>query len=418
MPLQFKSTSRLLAESYDRLIRNTGITNVSPGGTARTILEILAEYQGEQNQLLQTNLLQAFVTRATGEYLDRIGEVYGLTRRSSTLPIDRTTSNFKFFLDEATGLTAQDLADEANQYLTLNNLTDENITANGFIIPNNTTITSLGGVEYATTETATFVTSDTEVYVPVVGSVPGKAGNVGAGQLKTHDLANVSVGFTPIASVILADNDLPITSGTNRETDQNFRFRIVNATVGNAGANETSIRLAALSVPGVRDVRLRRYSFGIGTFSVFIIGDHPIVSDGLLGAVRAAVQRKSAAGIKVYVDRPTYKGMEFELEIFYKLGIAEAAKLNLQRSIRRTVVNYINNIIIGGKFIVNELIQRVLGLSESIEDMRIISMRLGTYNIDSNVNKESSSVLITNQTLDWDEQFYCHTGLVSICESR
>ena len=55
------------------------------------------------------------------------------------------------------------------------------------------------------------------------------------------------------------------------ETDDNFRYRIVNQCLTLATSNETAIRLTALTVEGVNDVILKPYSMGAGSFTVIVL---------------------------------------------------------------------------------------------------------------------------------------------------
>jgi len=416
MPLEFKNKAQLLTEAYDKLIQNTNITNLAPGGTARALLEIITDGQASQNVQLESNILQGFVSRATGQYLDLLGEMFGLSRDAATYAIDRSKTNFRFYIDPATGLNASTLRANAAAYLTANSITDANILANGFTIPQGITITSTGGASYKTLESVTMITTDTEAYLDIMSNDLGELGQVGANQLNVHNIVERSPGFVNIGRLILCTNTQPISNGAERENDQNFRFRISQASVGSANANETAIRLATLSVPGVRDVILKPYSFGIGTFSVFVLGDHPIISTGLLDAVRAAAETKAAAGIRVLVERPTIRGIELSIDIKFVLATGISEKQSITRAVRDSAINYINNISIGGDFIVNELIQQVMDVSENIKDIKLRNPSIGEFDVTSSKNRKVQPILLANQTAEWDEQFYTNNTLLRICE--
>ena len=65
------------------------------------------------------------------------------------------------------------------------------------------------------------------------------------------------------------------------ETDDNFRYRIVNQCLTLATSNETAIRLTALTVEGVNDVILKPYSMGAGSFTVIVLSDEDVTSTGI-----------------------------------------------------------------------------------------------------------------------------------------
>lgn len=415
MAIFIKEPNEILGEAYTRLLEKTPIKKLTPGSTARALLEIIADEQGALYSDLSFNVAQSFVSKAVAENLDLIGALLGVTRRGALTAIDSTHSNFRFKIDPATGLDGSDIADRVNDWLSRNARNSDFVTATTFTIKSGTRINSDTGVVYATIENAVFGANDVQVFVPVISLSNGDAANVGAGALTGHSILDEQQEFTPVASVLLCENLAPITNGADLEGDEDYRFRIVNSTLASENANDTAIRLAALSVPGVADVSVRNFSHGVGSFSVFIIGIDPLVSDGTINAVRGVVTEKAAKGIRVEILRPVYRSIEPTISLQFIAGSGEAQRSGVKTDVRRVVANYINSIEMGGALIMNRIIQEIFSVSNIIVDANISHMLVGEYNVDTKALERRSEIFVVNQTLFWDEKFYTTPSLITIC---
>jgi len=415
MAIFIKEPNEILGEAYTRLLEKTPVKKLTPGSTARALLEIIADEQGALYSDLSFNVAQSFVSKAVAENLDLIGALVGVARRGALTAIDNTYSNFRFKIDPATGLDGSDIADRVNDWLTRNARSSDYVTATTFTIKSGTRINSDTGVVYATIEDAVFGANDVQVFVPVISLSNGETANVGAGALTGHRILDEQQEFTPVASVLLCENLAPITNGADLEGDEDYRFRIVNSTTGSENANDTAVRLAALSVPGVADVSIRNFSHGVGSFSVFVIGVDPVVSDGTINAVRGVVTEKTAKGIRVEILRPVYRSIEPTISLQFIAGSGEAQRSGVKTDVRRAVANYITGVEMGGALIMNRIIQEIFSVSDIIVDANISHMLVGEYNVDTKALERRSEIFVMNQTLFWDEKFYTTPSLITIC---
>ncbi|WP_336245965.1 baseplate J/gp47 family protein, partial [Mangrovimonas futianensis] len=110
-------------------------------------------------------------------------------------------------------------------------------------------------------------------------------------------------------------NNYGIVNGSDQESDDRFRFRIANSLVAAEQANFTSVRLAALSVPGVADVQFVNGVNGTASFDLYVKALSTEPSVGLLGSVQAAVELVTAFPIRVFVRAPLLVGLEFFLHL-------------------------------------------------------------------------------------------------------
>jgi uncharacterized phage protein gp47/JayE len=415
MAIFIKDPNEILAEARTRLIENTEVTNIDPGGTARAIVEVVAASQGDQYTDLSFNINQAFVSNALGENLDLIGVLLNVRRGEQTRAHDTTYKNFRFFIDPATQFAGADVAAIANSWLNQQGKGSNFVDVDSFTVPAGTTINNRAGGPFTTTEDAVFGPGDTEVFVPVQATVLGILGNAGPAALNTHNLAEEHSEFTPVANIILSDNLLPITNGKDIENDDSYRFRIINQALASRHANITAVRLSALSVPGVSDVNIKNFSHGVGTYSVFVLSIDPIVSTGTLNAVQAAVAQTSAAGIRAVVQSPIYRGLEMNVSLEFFPDVGQIQRDEIKAAVRQTVVDYVNNIEMGTGFIVNRVIQVTLDVSNRIKDAHVANMFIGEYNSDTAVNERRFPVFVVNQNLFWDEKFYTNAGMITLC---
>lgn len=160
------------------------------------------------------------------------------------------------------------------------------------------------------------------------------------------------------------------------ETDTNYRSRIVNQVYVAAGANLTSIRLKALSVEGVRNVLIQPYSHGAGSFCVYVIADNPETPQTILNAVEKVVNDTRAFGVFAEVKSPPLVPVELKVRLIFSDKASDAEKNSIRQAARQNIKSYIDNIELGGSFIVNELVQRTMAVSEKITDIEISSLRV------------------------------------------
>lgn len=177
------------------------------------------------------------------------------------------------------------------------------------------------------------------------------------------------------------------------ETDESYRKRITHQTLVLARANETSIRLAALTVEGVEDVVLKRYSHGPGSFTVVPVyanlGDTEIISD-----VNEVVLSVASYGEKIVVKPPSLKYVKLDISLTYSLNVNDTEKQSMAATVREEVVKYLNSLKVGESLIINELTQRIMQVDE-----RIMNYSCNNFKINNQM------CLFINQGSRWDEKF-------------
>ncbi|MCD7910947.1 hypothetical protein KC480_05330 [Bacillus velezensis] len=88
-----KSVQEVLKDAAISISENTNITNFSPGSIARSIVEAISPEIGSSGDTTRTSLYdfaqqvldEGFISKANGEYLDLIGDLFNYSRRSEQI---------------------------------------------------------------------------------------------------------------------------------------------------------------------------------------------------------------------------------------------------------------------------------------------------------------------------------------------
>lgn len=390
----------LLSRSRNYLESNTELRAFSPGSIARSILEAYTDVAGEIMQTLDQEVVSSFISSAFGDDLDKVGKLVGTERNQTQYALGQVT----FEIDPLSGKTLSDLKDIIFQ--------KTGVLPGTIVIKAGTEITNANGtILYNTVSDITL--DDSPVSADALSSNIGSAGNIASGELSRF--SNVSDSLIYIIDFLLVSNKAPIDSGANDETDENYRFRIINAFASAARANTNSIRLAALSVPGVADVRVRNYEYGIGSVGVFVISESPIVSQGILNAVQQSVTNAMSVGERAIVSAPSYRAVRMQIRLEFKPTTNVGDKDGICITVRDNAINYINNLELGEELIINRVGQIILDTSDQIQDYTIEKFGFGEYNFQTGLIDYYQPALVVNQPLAEIEKFVTNTKLLSTC---
>lgn len=368
-----RNFDEIYRQIYQDVLNNTPITNMSPGSTARVIVDSISSRFAELYNSIDAYNKAAYLSTATGPYLDYLGGLLGVTRYQSTRAYSGT-NNFHFYIDPNSGQSIGSLITKVRSETGLSTL-------NSIVITNGTEVSQPGtnGVSYTTTEAVTLIDGTNGVYVPVIAEGTGSSYSVAANTLIKHNISTNQWELYSISDYILCTNDAAISTGMDYESDDNYRLRIMEARLSNVTGNIVSIRNAALSVPGVVEVIINQRTEGIGTFDIIIMSAYPIIDDHILAAVNEAISRVVSAGIKYIVKTPEYLAIELKIKLHFQpvAGVEEQNSIN--SNVRKAVIDYTNNLGVGGEWIVNEVIQRSMDISNNIKDLECQRFRVRKY---------------------------------------
>ena len=219
---------------------------------------------------------------------------------------------------------------------------------------------------------------------------------------ETYDILTNSmvIGFVSRAEGVFLDEigKLVDCDRYPEEDDDNYRYRIVKQNQNLATANEIAIRLACLSVDGVNDIEFKDYLRGIGTFDVYVITNDPEPSQEILNNVQEMINQKQAKGNDGKVLSPRIITIDMDINlIFY-----EGTSMDIQRNIRQEVISriekYINNQRMGGKIIINQLIEQIMSSDQNYEGNKIKNTQI------NNIYINNDMVFVRDMHFYWDER--------------
>lgn len=180
----------------------------------------------------------------------------------------------------------------------------------------------------------------------------------------------------------------------DKETDDNYRYRITQQCLVLATSNETAIRLTALTVDGVKDVVLKPYSMGTGSFTVIVLSDQDVTEDGILDMVDAKLQEIHGYGIRYNVVSPTLTYVSIKHRIFLSDKLSDIEKQEIRYEVQTALVKYLSSLSIGEDIVTDRITQIVMNVSEDI---------IQEANVDFYINGEKA--LYVNQSCRWFERF-------------
>ena len=152
-----------------------------------------------------------------------------------------------------------------------------------------------GAARYVTTEDATLPANSLSLDVPARAETPGAAGNALAG--------TVTVLVTPSAAVESVTNSAAFTGGTDGESDDALRARLLQRCAQPAnGTNAAWYRQLALSCAGVASANVVPRANGVGTVAVYLGGKGGAASAEAVQAVKELIGDKREINVDVTVE--------------------------------------------------------------------------------------------------------------------
>lgn len=345
-----KSFFDMVQDGLKYLSKNTPVTYFSDGSIAKALVETNCLEISRLQDYVATSFQNAFLSSATGVYLDMWGETLGLPRlkeRRATALVEDGAVRF-YILN---GTLGSKLPHPTNPGLGL--------------IPAGTIVSNLtDSVNYLTTEDVTFPVNSKSVYVSVSASGTGVGSNVGVNQLVVHNLNNTEV------KVI---NDTAITTGRDVESDEEYRYRLTRAMTSRYGSNLAAIEVASILSPGVSRAEILQYARGAGTFDVLLIPQGNRVTTTTKENTRRALEQVSAYGISFQVREPEYVPIKITLQLSYIKGVTEAEKIVLSNEVESSILGYLAEIPLGGELIINQIRAASL-VNSKIKDVKILEL--------------------------------------------
>jgi uncharacterized phage protein gp47/JayE len=380
MTIRPRDFDEMVADGLDYLTANTEITFLEQGSIARSMIDAPMLELSRLQDFVVTNYDNSFLSAASGPFLDLFGDGLGVQRRTDlSATVFKEDGAIRFYVRTGTlGQRARDSEDSTQGR-----------------IPRGTIVSNANGdIQYSVKEDTTFPHNVKSVFVGATALVTGSGANVGPNQLVVHNLADRNIFVT---------NDLAISSGADQESDDDYRFRLSRAFSTRFSNSRSAVQVAATSVNGVVQVNLYPFARGAGTFDVLVIPRGNKLPKSVADAAARAVDRVTAFGISPRIREPEYVDVSLTVRIRYDKGVGEGLKDALRDQVQSAILNYIGNIPMGGELIVNQLRSSVLGVSDEIIDLTLLSLCI-----------DGRPQAIRNQKLQPDELYTPSTKIEAV----
>jgi len=367
MVIRKRTFEDLQAQAAEFLLNNTDITMLSPGGTARALIDITTQHLSEFYDTLDTDVSMAFLSTSNGFFLDLIGQIFNVSRGTSdSVSVFRQDKNIKFYASSSGTALSKLLPAQK--------------------IPAGTTISNTNGtITYTVTRDENFSSVATFVFVNAQSDQSGVSANIGAGLLSSHDLVSSGISVTNVA---------PISQGAGTEDDDSFRARISAAATAFETSNETAVRLAVLSTPGVADVEFHPFARGSGTFDLFVIPEGNRVPTATKNLIESRVANAAAYGVSFQVREPDYVPIRVEVAIRFRRTALDGQKQFILSQAEQSILQYIGGIRPSEELIVNRIQSIVIDSDPEVLDAEVVYLCVG-----------GRAQIIRNYRLEDDEVF-------------
>lgn len=282
-------------------------------------------YQLAQNYFNLNNFIDLVSgDTAVGEYLDRVVEDYGITRKASTYAIRKITTNGAVGIGTRWGLN---------------------------------------GTTYIITELIS-----ANVYKAQCEQL-GIIGNQYSGTLENID--NVS-GITATLTDI-------ITSGEDTEIDDNLRARFYNQVQApSTSGNADNYKKWALEVPGVGDAKVFPLWNGNGTVKLLVVDENMSIDASLPATVATYIETVRPIGASVTVESPTSKSVGVTANV-----ILDGSKTiaDVQTAFISSLTSYLKDTVFDIYSVSYAKIGSLLLATEGVQDYNTLLVNGGTANI-------------------------------------
>ena len=182
------------------------------------------------------------------------------------------------------------------------------------------------------------------------------------------------------------------------ESDDNYRYRLSKHVTTIGSSNETAIRLAVLTLPGVRDVVLRPYTKGAGSFGIYVAPISSELSTDLISSVQDAVMDVKGYGIVSDIVYATNKEIRFQAKLFFKNNPTEQERGIAKTEARNALIAHISSLGLGQPLILNNLLADIINSNDFIEDIEIMNFTVsGVKQTPANVTVNWNEIIIAGQ---------------------
>jgi hypothetical protein len=297
----------------------------------------------ENNEFL--NVTQTLLPFASGDSLDLIGQIFGVTRiQAQDAYSDVSDNNFQFYVRTGT-------------FGDLNSGNDIHIPANIQIF------TAAPNGPIYLTDAINLPAGNSVQSFSATSVYTGSSGNTAAGVFTRTNFTNYTSFPT---GGLLVTNNYGVIGGRDVEDDTSYQYRIHLKLVSQSGINEAAIRFQLLQLPGIQDVV---FSSSAGSFIVYLYGISPVIPPSLTQLANTTINNTAAFPIQGSSLTPDLVGISLSTTVSFVSGVGLADQAVILSSAVSAAANYINNLPVNSPLIINQLANQILSADSRISDI-------------------------------------------------
>jgi uncharacterized phage protein gp47/JayE len=345
-----KTRSQILVSMLNALEANAGVTAIYPGSVARAFAEAVSSEISDLYEAFRYSCEQGDLLTASGRSLDLIGDLYGIQRKSvsSYVAEERASNNIQFTLDKA--YSADIVIPQGT--LVYNDVSNFVTKQYSFTLVNSVTIPAGVKMAYGRIEPS----FNDNTYVAPRNS------------LVRHNFV------APATVIVYCTNPKEVQSVLNSESDSSYRRRIISSMKSKVSGTAESVRFSALSVKGVRDVRIREASYGIGSCDVIVVPESASLLAKLGEDVLSAIAAVKPVGIKFNVRIAEKVSISVSANITVSPGNSSQVLNSVNRQAELFMTRYLNSLTIGDTLSISKIEQNIMSSSDIIRGVNITSI--------------------------------------------
>lgn len=344
-----KNKSEILVSILNGLERNAGITAVYPGSIARAFAESISSEISDLYEAFRFTVSQSNLSTASGRNLDLIGDLYGVSRKSVTnfVAEERQSFNIEFFLDKP-------------------HSADISIPA-GTLLYNDVSNFTTKQYSYKLSSAVIIAAGSTRAYGRAEPNFSDNSYVAPKNTLTKHNF------IAPPTVIVFSNNPKEIYSNITSESDDNYRRRILSSLKTKAPGTVESVRFAALSVKGVRDVRIREATYGIGSCDIIVVPEVSSAIKSLPQAILSAINSVKPVGVRFNVRIAEKISVSLAATVTIPSGNSDAVVTGIRNQAALFVKRYLNSLTIGDTVSFAQLEQQIKSSSDLIRGVTFSS---------------------------------------------
>jgi uncharacterized phage protein gp47/JayE len=176
----------------------------------------------------------------------------------------------------------------------------------------------------------------------------------------------------------------------NMESDDLYRLRISRSIKESSYGTNESMRLNALGVPGVRDVRVRESSYGLGSCDIIIVPEAQRIDVRLAENILAALSSKKPVGIKLNIRIADRVPVNVGVNIVLPAGLSQSVRTSIENQASLFVKRYLNSMTIGSSLSFGDIESQIRSSSDLVKSVNILSVSVNGQEIPKGVYRINS----------------------------